>query len=452
LAVKLSDTIAKSEPVPADGKPYRIVYDTEVKGFGLRVTKNSARSFVLNYRVRGVERRYTIGSYPDWKVAAAREEAARLKRLIDVGRDPMGERHEERAAATVDELTDRYLEEHAARKRPGSRREDEGLIGQWIRPQLGRRKVADVRLADIESLHRKITRFRSECSDYRAQQLDRKRAQRGTPYRANRVLALLSKMFSLSVRWEMRPDNPVRGVERNPEQKRSRYLKPDELQRLTEVLANHPKREAVNVIRLLLLTGARRGEVLGMRWDQIDFEDGTWTKPSSLTKQKSEHRVPLSAPARQLLSEVRIEADRGEEVTEALLREAENERTPKRAAAKRKAAAFALARKNSAFVFPGRKSGAPLVNVRRVWEDVCERAKLSGIRVHDLRHSYASLLASSGLSLPIIGALLGHTQASTTQRYAHLLDDPLRTATERVGAVIVGGGKSPAEVVEIGRR
>jgi hypothetical protein len=189
-----------------------------------------------------------------------------------------------------------------------------------------------------------------------------------------------------------------------------------------------------------------------MRWDQIDFEDGTWTNPSSLTKQKSEHRVLLSAPAWQLLFEIRIEADRGEEVTDSLLREAENERTPKRAAAKRRAAAFALARKNSAFVFPGRKSGAALVNMRRVWEDVCERAKLPGIRVHDLRHSYTSLLASSGLSLPIIGALLGHTQASTTQRHAHMLDDPLRTATERVGAVIVGGGKSPAEVVEIGRR
>jgi integrase len=429
---KLTTEAARSEPPPTD-KPYRIIYDGEVKGFGLRVTKAGARAFILNYRVRGVERRLTIGSFPDWSVSAAREEASRLKREIDRGRDPMGERHEERAAPTVDELCDRYLDEHAARKRPGSRREDEGLIRQWIRPDLARRKVADVRLVDIEALHRKITRS-------------------GTPYRANRVLALLSKMFGLAVRWEMRPDNPVRGVERNPEHKRSRYLRPDEVRRLTQVIAKHPNRAGAEAIRLLLLTGARRGEVLGLRWDQLDFEAGAWTKPSSLTKQNAEHRVPLSAPALQVLSTIRAEADRGEEIAAELLRQAEAEKMPKRAAAKRRAAAFALTKKTSPFVFPGRKDGAPLVNMRRVWEDVCDKAKLPGIRVHDLRHSYASLLASAGLSLPIIGALLGHTQAATTQRYAHLLDDPLRAATERVGAVIGNGAaKKGGEVVALKR-
>jgi integrase len=398
MAAKLSDGMARSEPPPADGKPYRIIYDGEVKGFGLRITRSGSRSFVLNYRIRSVERRYTIGSYPDWSVSAGRAEAARLKREIDQGRDPMGERHEERAAPTVGELLDRYIEEHASRKREGSRREDEGLIRQWIRPELGRRKVADVRLADVEALHRKITR-------------------RGTPYRANRVVALLSKLFELAARWEMRPDNPTRGIERNPEHKRSRYLKPDELRRLTTVLAAHPNRAGANAIRLLLLTGARRGEVLGLRWDQLDFDAGTWTKPSSLTKQNAEHRIPLSAPALQVLSEIRS--------TQA---------------------------KASPFAFPGRRDGAPLVNMRRIWEDVCNLAELPGVRIHDLRHSYASLLASSGLSLPIIGALLGHTQASTTQRYAHLLDDPLRAATERVGAVVTGAGDQSAAVIDIRRR
>ncbi|HVB15524.1 MAG TPA: Arm DNA-binding domain-containing protein, partial [Stellaceae bacterium] len=182
MATKLSESIAKAEAPPVDGKPYRIVYDSEVRGFGLRVTKAGARSFVLNYRIHGIERRFTIGSFPDWAVAAARDEAKALKRKIDQGRDVMGERHEERAAPTVNELVDRYLDEHASRKRPGSRREDEGLINQWVRPELGRRKVADVRLADIERLHRKITKA-------------------GTPYRANRVVSVLSKMLSLALRW-----------------------------------------------------------------------------------------------------------------------------------------------------------------------------------------------------------------------------------------------------------
>src|SRR4051812_787675 len=193
MAEKLTDGFARSVSTPVSNKPQVIHYDGEVKGFGLRLTKGGARSFVLNYRARGVERRYTIGSYPDWKVSAAREEAKRLKRLIDQGRDPMGERHEERAAPTINDLIDRYLAEHAPRKREGSRREDDSLIRQWIKPELSNRKVAAVRHTDIERLHRKIT-------------------TQGTPTRANCTVALLSKMFSLAIRWEMRADNPARGL------------------------------------------------------------------------------------------------------------------------------------------------------------------------------------------------------------------------------------------------
>jgi integrase len=202
-------------------------------------------------------------------VSAAREEAKRLKRFVDQGRDPMRERHEERAAPTINDLVDRYLCEHAPRKREGSRREDESLIRQWIKPELGNKKVAAVRHADVERLHRKIT-------------------ARGTPTRANRTTALLSKMFSLAIRWEIRADNPARGLERNIEQKRSRYLAGDELRRLTEALAAYKNRDAANAIRLLLLTGARRGEVLGASWDQFELEEDVWTKPSSHTKQKRE--------------------------------------------------------------------------------------------------------------------------------------------------------------------
>jgi integrase len=429
---KLTEALAKRHEPPIDGKPYVIVYDGEVKGFGLRVTKAGARSFVVNYRARGVERRLTIGSFPDWSVAAAREEAKRLKREIDRGRDPMVERHEERAAPTVSDLAARYLEEHAAGKRPGSRREDEGIIRQWVLPELGSRKVPDVRLVDIEKLHRKITKT-------------------GTPYRANRVIALLSTMFGKAVKWELRTDNPVRGIERNTEQKRARYLKPDELQRLTTTLAAHPNQEGANIIRLLLLTGARRAEVLGLRWDQLDLDAGVWTKPASLTKQNAEHRIPLSAPALQILAGIRAEAERGDEIAATSEGEAVREKSPKRASAKRRAAIRARSRKSSAYVFIGRDGKeVPIITCRRVWVDICKRAGLEGVRLHDLRHSYASILASAGLSLPIIGQLLGHSMPSTTARYAHLMDDPLRAATERVGAIVSGRGL-PAEIVSIER-
>jgi integrase len=413
MAEKLTDRIAKSAAVPADGKAQRIDYDTEVKGFGLRVTKAGARSFILNYRVHGVERRFTIGSYPDWPVSAAREEAKRLKRLVDQGQDPMGERHEERAAPTVDDLLDRYLIEHAPRKREGSRRADESLIRQWIRPELGNKRVANLRHADVERLHCKITAH-------------------GTPTRANRTAALLSKALSLAVRWEMRLDNPAVGLERNPEEKRNRYLAGDELRRLTEALATHPNQRAANAIRLLLLTGARRGEVLAAEWGQFDLEAGVWVKPSSQTKQKRMHRVPLSAPVRQLLDELRGAADRH-------AAETRGEPSPFLFPAQRRARA-------------ARQGPGHMVELKWAWRAICEQAGLAGVRLHDLRHSYASILASAGLSLPVIGALLGHTQPGTTARYAHLFDDPLRAATERVGAIVTGGDKPAAEVIELNRR
>lgn len=164
------------------------------------------------------------------------------------------------------------------------------MLENIVRPELGKMKVVDLRHPDIDRLHRKIS----------------ERA----PYRANRVAAVLSKMLSFAVKLERREENPVRGLDRNPEERRYRYLAYDELRRLTEALANHSSRDAANAVRLLLLTGARRGEVLSATWDQFDLAVGVWTKPSSHTKQKREHRVPLSATARQLLADMRADAGR----------------------------------------------------------------------------------------------------------------------------------------------
>lgn len=410
MAIKLSDATVKALETPINGN--RISYDTEVKGFGVRVTAAGARSFILNYRTRtGRERRYTIGSFPDWKVGAAREEAKGLKKKIDVGHDPMEEVEADRNAKTVGDLCDRFEEEHLAKKRPATARDYKSLIKNEIRPALKHKKVLEIDFADIDALHRKITK-------------------RGAPYLANRVVAVLSKMFSLAIKWKWRTDNPAKGIERNEEQKRQRYLSPVELASLTKALAALLDQQAANIIRLLLLTGARRGEVLAARWEQFDLTDGVWTKPGSTTKQKTIHRVPLSAPARQLLSGLRADAEnrarkKGEDVSE--------------------------------YVFPGR-SGGHREEIKQAWRDVCvaagivtatternERGKerlvvKTSARVHDLRHTYASVLASSGMSLPIIGALLGHSQPATTARYSHLMDDPLRQATERVGAIVTATG------------
>src|SRR6266446_1205540 len=169
MAKKESLTVKSCDEAegPSDGKAYVILYDHDTKGFGLRVTRAGAKSFILNYRnASGIE----------------------------------------------------------------------------------------LRFGDLDTFHRKIT------------------TKQGTPYRANRALALLSKMLSLAVRWEMRTDNPAKGVERNHEERRYRYLSPEELERLIAALVAHPNRTASNIIRLLLLTGARAGEVLGATWDQLDLE------------------------------------------------------------------------------------------------------------------------------------------------------------------------------------
>jgi integrase len=387
---RLTDALIKKLPAPAKGNV--ITWDDTVPGFGARVTAAGHRAFVLNYTLpSGRERRYTIGAFPDWRTTTAREEAQRLKASIRAtGADPIGDLQDQRGAPTFRDMIRRYVEEHMPTKRALSQRDERSMIGKWLTKGLRSVKVSDITTDDIDALHRKITKA-------------------GGPYRANRVVALLSKMFSLSIRWRWRSDNPCAGLRRNPEVKRAKYLTADELNRLTTALAAFPDQASANVIRMLTLTGARRGEVLSMRWADVDLNTGIWTKPGATTKQATEHRVPLSAPARQLLA--------------ALPRDGE-------------------------LVFPGR-GGARRSDIKKPWAAVCKAAKISGVRVHDLRHTYASVLASSGVNLLTIGALLGHTQPATTFRYAHLIDDPLRSATETAGAVI--SGSESAEVVRLRR-
>ena len=276
LAKPLTNPIIRRLPAPAKGNV--IHWDTEVAGFGIRVTAGDARSFVLNYRTRnGRERRYTIGGWPDWTATAARTEARRLRHQVDQGGDPLADLEAEREAPTVGELCDRFEAEHLPRLRASSAADYKRMLNNHVRPHFGAHvKVQDVTFADIDALHRKITKA-------------------GHLHRANRTIAVVSKMFALAVRWAMRPDNPCKHVERNQETKRKRYLSADEFVRLTTALAAHPDKQAANIIRLLLLTGARRGEVLAAKWADIDLGTGTWTKPGATTKQKTDHAVPLSA-------------------------------------------------------------------------------------------------------------------------------------------------------------
>ncbi len=374
----INETAAKSAPAPATGNV--VHYDGKLKGFGLRVTAKDARSFVLNYHLHGRERRFTIGRYPTWSAMLARKEAERLKRLVDLGEDPLATRIEARQALTVSELCAEYEKRHLPRKRPSSQRDDLSMIKRIIKPEFGNRKAASLSFADVEQLHSTISAR--------------------APYQANRLLALLSKIYSLGIKWEYVTNNPTKGIERNSEHPRQRYLDDGELARLLKALDERSDNPAANAVRLLVLTGARRSEVLSATWEQFSFDGNQWEKPAGSTKAKRMHRIPVSDEAGLLLQDMRAADPEGKHL------------------------------------FPSRVRGQPIGDITTFWQDVCRSAKLQGVRLHDLRHTFASHIASAGNSLPLIGALLGHTQAQTTQRYAHLLDDPLRKAVNSYGQKI----------------
>jgi integrase len=401
----LTQTFAKRVKSPESG--YEIHWDEgsdSIAGFGLRVTAAGIKSFLLNYRVHGRQRRYTIGQLSAWTAETARQEARRLRTLVDRGEDPFAIEQAQKQKAIEDEgrqrtmkdLSDSYLSDHAeVHKRPRSVVEDKAMLETIILPSLGQMRVSSITHRDVSELHATL---------------------KGTPYRANRVLALLHKMFSFAAvgddnEWGV-TRNPAAGIPRFHEEKRERWLSQEEFERLAIAMQEYPDRSAaeadvsekqreflrkeaqraMNALRLTVVTGCRKGEALTAKWVDFDFTRGVWTKPSHHTKQKKVEHVPLNEQALALL--------------ESFPREGE-------------------------YLFPGRMKGAHLTDLKGPWAKVSEVANLSGVRIHDLRHSFASHLVSSGVSLPIVGKLLGHTQPQTTARYAHLADNPLREATNR---------------------
>ena len=384
MTARLTEKSIKSLAAPGSGS--RIHYDTDLPGFGIRLTAAGAKAFVLNYRAAGLERRLTIGRHPTWSVAAAREEATALRRRIDRGEDPLDQRIEARKAPTVRDLWVEVKTKHLPTKSARAAKDDASMWGKIILPALGSRKCAAVTHTDVDDLHADVTRTR--------------------PVRANRVVEVLRTAMNLAIRWGWRTSNPCTGSRRNAEDKRTRYLSDAEVGRLVRALEEHPQRSSCDAIKMLLLTGARRSEVLRATWDMFDLGAAIWIKPASLTKQKKLHRVPLSAQAVGLLVAIR---DAG---------------------------------RDDVYVFPGRVERAidgrlaghqPLNDIKRTWAAVCKEAGLVDTRMHDVRHTFASMTVSQHHGLPVVGALLGHSSASTTQRYAHLYDEPLRDAVNSVG-------------------
>ena len=354
IAEKLSKTVV--ERIAAAEQDI-VVWDETLPGFGVRVKPSGVRSYIVQYRNRssGESKRLTIGRHgPLLTFDQAKKQARAMLADAMRGEDPAEARKVARKAPSVADLAVDYLERHAVpKKRPKSVRDDRRMLDAVILPKLGAKKVSSVGRRDIEAIH--VT-------------------MKERPYQANRVLSLSSKMFNLAVEWGWRPDNPVKGIERYQEHKRDRWLSDDELRQLCSVLDEHTNARAANAVRLQLLTGARLGEVLASRKDDFDLQRGVWTKPSHQTKQKRTEHVPLSAQATALIASIIESSD-----------------------------------PDSSFLFPGNKSGQPLRELKKFWSSVIRQTGITNYRRHDNRHTYASHLVSSGLSLEIVGQLLGHT-------------------------------------------
>ena len=457
---KLITKLVDAEPAPAKGR--KLLYDTEVKGFAAAIyaptrrNRSGNRSFLLNYRINGVERFFTIGSRPTWSVDAARTEARELRRRVDRGEDIAVEKRERREAPTVKDLIERYVADHLMSKRlKGSRLNDAKKMLAEIGAELGlSRKVADVHFGDIESMHRHIT-------------------ESGRPVRANRILAVTSNMFSLSLKplaGETKPwrdaaqGNPCKGVKRNPETAKERFFSTAELAALSDALnASEAPGSAADCIRLIMLTGCRPDEAMNARWEQFDDERGFWVKPSSHTKQRKVHKAPLNPAAIELLTKLRAKHSKSKSKSPWVFHGQNRPSEPLKqiwsvwyraralatvalwAGSDQPAIAAVVTDLHSRL---GREPTVEECHTEAALRDLKLPVGLMDARPYDLRHTFASVGAGGGLSLAIIGRLLGHTQHRTTMRYAHLADDPLREATAKIGSVIAGAGKG-AEVVKL---
>jgi len=396
--IKLTEKVLR-EAVPVVGRDYQI-FDTEVRGFAACIYRGGGRAFTLDYRHAGRQRRMTFGRWPEWSVSAARERAKEIRREIDAGADPLAQRGALREAPRVDDLIERYCAQHLPKLAARNASDQKSALAKMVAPVWGRKLVTEITSTDVDKLLNKVAEGRprphKEKPNNRAKKLQ---PSKPTPVRANRIGEVLRKMFTLAVEWGWCEDNPAQRFHRRIETARERFLSKDEINSLAVALDAAEDRRAADIIRMCMLTGARLGEVRQARFEQFNLEHLSWSKPPAMTKQRRVHRVPISDETASIVRQRQLSVPRG---------------TP--------------------WLFPSDTPGQPVQEVRRFWAQIQKECGLQEVHIHDLRHTFASLLVSGGASLEMIGKLLGHSQMQTTLRYAHLMDSPLRAGVDAVAS------------------
>ena len=352
------------------------VWDDTLKGFGARVYPNGGKRYVAQAFRRGKTIRVQLGRHGALPFEEAKARARKIIADIDDGRNPNKEKEVERLSPTVAQLAERFLEEYVpVHCKARTQIEYRHAVNRYILPALGSVRVVALTREEVAALHQEL---------------------KDKPYQANRTLGVLSKMMNLAEAWNLRPDrsNPCYHVRKYKEGKRERFLTEEELQRLGKALDEEEAlaRAAVTAYRLLLYTGARLSEIQTLKWEHI--RGNRIHLPDSKTGAKT---IPLNGPALEVLAK----AERVE---------------------------------GNPYVIVGTREGACLQDLQKPWRRVRKAAGLEDVRIHDLRHTFASEAVMGGESLPMVGRILGHTQAQTTARYAHLADDPLQSVSDRVAS------------------
>jgi integrase len=393
-----------------------VLWDQRLRGFGLRVRPSGAKSYVVIYRTgygrAGMVRRITLGR-PGRSLTPelARKKAIAILGAVAKGDDPADERAKARREMTVAQLCDLYLAEGCETKSKSTLATDRGRIERHIKPLIGRKRIGEVTRGDIERFLRDVAIGKTKA-DVRTRPRGRAIVEggRGT---ATRTVGLLGGIFSFAIAQGLRPDNPVRGVKRYRGRKGEKFLSPAELAQLGEQLRDFDVKGAnpgaIAIIRLLAFTGARKNEIAGLRWKEVDFAHNCLRLGNSKTGPKI---VALGAPAQKVLAG--LPRDR-----------------------------------NAVWVFPASYGLGHFQGVEKVWRRLRIAAGFPNLRLHDLRHSFASMGLAGGDALPVIGALLGHTDVATTARYAHLADDPVRMAADRISGAIAAAMDESATVLPI---
>jgi integrase len=372
-------------------------WDSELTGFGVRVRTTGSKSFVAVYRTGGRNtplRRVTIGAVGKIEPDKAREEAKAIIRQAELGHDRAAEKAKARAEMTFDKICDLYLAEGCETKKPSTIATDAGRIERHIKPLLGKKRIGEITRADVERFMRDVANGKT-AADEKTKAHGRAIVEGGKGT-ATRTVGLLGGIMSFAVARQLRQDNPVRGVKRYQDKKGETFLSASQLAKvgaaLTALEADGANPSAIAIIRLLAFTGARKSEIAVLRWSEVDFDRGYLRLEDSKTGAKV---IPIGAPACEVLASVPV-------------------------------------LDGTNYVFPAASGGRHFQGVEKIWRSVREAAGFPTLRLHDLRHSFASVGLARGDALAVIGAILGHADVKTTSRYAHLADDPVRRAADEI--------------------